>query len=150
MERGYRAHAAPMQLVFYKGGSFPRQFVGDAFVTMRGSWNRKPAAGYEIVRVRFAGGQAQSVEPFVSGFLSDGGTTHFGRPVGLAVARDGLLLMADDADGVISGPAAGLSAIWGLVPRWVIPRTNTISSRSHSIPCSTCRLAPSAMQCSGP
>jgi Raf kinase inhibitor-like YbhB/YbcL family protein len=98
---GYTAHAAPMQLVFYRGGSFPDEFVGDAFVTMRGSWNRKPASGYEIVRVRFKEGRAQSAEPFVSGFLSDGGSTHFARPMGLAIAKDGALLMADDANGVI-------------------------------------------------
>ncbi len=101
MVLGYTAHSAPMQFVFYPGGSFPEEYIGDAFVTMRGSWNRKPASGYEIVRVRFGGGQAQSIEPFVTGFLSDGGTTHFARPVGLAVARDGSLLMADDANGVI-------------------------------------------------
>jgi Raf kinase inhibitor-like YbhB/YbcL family protein len=101
MVLGYTAHAAPMQFVFYPGGSFPSRYVGDAFVTMRGSWNRKPASGYEIVRVRFAGGEPQSIEPFVTGFLSDGGTTHFARPVGLVVAHDGSLLMADDANGVI-------------------------------------------------
>jgi Raf kinase inhibitor-like YbhB/YbcL family protein len=101
MTLGYTAHAAPMQLLFYPGGSFPREYVGDAFVTMRGSWNRKPASGYEIVRVRFSGGQAQRIEPFLTGFLSDGGTTHFARPMGLAVAADGSLLMADDANGVI-------------------------------------------------
>jgi Raf kinase inhibitor-like YbhB/YbcL family protein len=101
MTLGYTAHSAPMQFVFYPGGSFPRSFVGDAFVTMRGSWNRRPASGYEIVRVRFSAGRPQSIEPFISGFLSDGGNTHFARPVGLAVAKDGSLLMADDANGVI-------------------------------------------------
>jgi Raf kinase inhibitor-like YbhB/YbcL family protein len=101
MEVGYTAHAAPMQMVFYPGGSFPREFVGDAFATMRGSWNRQPASGYEIVRIRFSGGVPERPEPFMSGFLSDGGTTHFARPMGLAVAKDGALLMADDANGVI-------------------------------------------------
>jgi Raf kinase inhibitor-like YbhB/YbcL family protein len=98
---GYTAHAAPMQFVFYPGGAFPANYVGDAFVTFRGSWNRRPASGYEVVRIRFAGGAPVGVEPFVSGFLTDGGTTHFARPVGLAVAADGSLLMADDANGVI-------------------------------------------------
>lgn len=112
MVMGYTAHAAPMQMVFYKGGSFPAEFNGNAFVTMRGSWNRDPAAGYEIVRIRFENGQPKSFEPFVSGFLTDGGRTHIARPVGLAVARDGSLLMADDANGVIyriayRGPANG-------------------------------------------
>jgi Raf kinase inhibitor-like YbhB/YbcL family protein len=101
MAIGYTAHSAPMQLVFYTGGTFPREYEGDAFVTMRGSWNRNPASGYEIVRVRFAQGQPTGFEPFLHSFLSDGGKTHFARPVGLAVARDGSLLMADDANGVI-------------------------------------------------
>lgn len=98
---GYTAHAAPMQLLFYRGANFPAEYQGDAFVTMRGSWNRSTPSGYEIVRVRFADGQAQSVEPFVSGFLTDGGKTHIARPVGLAMAKDGSLLMADDANGVL-------------------------------------------------
>lgn len=118
MVLGYAAHAAPMQMVFYRGGSFPAEYSGDAFVTMRGSWNRNPAAGYEIVRVRFVDGQAQRFEPFVSGFLTDGGKTHIARPVGLAVAKDGSLLMADDANGLIyrvaytgrPGPARGPDA----------------------------------------
>ena len=101
MVLGYTAHAAPMQLVFYRGGSFPAEYQGDAFVTLRGSWNRSTPSGYEIVRVRFAGGKATSIEPFVSGFLTDGGKTHIARPVGLAVTTDGSLLMADDANGVL-------------------------------------------------
>ena len=101
MVLGYTAHAAPMQLVFYRGGSFPSEFVGDAFVTMRGSWNRGKASGYEIVRIRFVDGRPRAFEKFVSGFLTDGGKTHIARPMGLAVAKDGSLLMADDANGVI-------------------------------------------------
>jgi Raf kinase inhibitor-like YbhB/YbcL family protein len=98
---GYTAHAAPMQLVFYKGGSYPAEYSGDAFVTMRGSWNRKDPSGYEIVRVRFNNGQPRSIEPFVTGFLSADAKTHIARPVGLAMAKDGALLMADDANGYI-------------------------------------------------
>lgn len=101
MTLGYTAHAAPMQMKFYDGGSFPAEYQGDAFATMRGSWNRNPASGYEIVRVHFENGQPKTIEPFVTGFLTDGGTTHIARPVGLAVAADGALLMADDANGVI-------------------------------------------------
>jgi Raf kinase inhibitor-like YbhB/YbcL family protein len=98
---GYTAHAAPMQLVFYNAHAFPSEYVGDAFATMRGSWNRAKASGYEIVRIHFVNGQPQSFQPFVYGFLTDNGTTHIARPMGLAVARDGSLLMADDANGGI-------------------------------------------------
>ena len=101
MALGYTAHAAPMQLVFNAGGNFPAEYNGDAFVTMRGSWNRSPASGYEVVRVRFSNGRPSSTEPFVTGFLTGGGATHIARPVGLAMAKDGALLMADDANGII-------------------------------------------------
>src|SRR5690606_31522789 len=45
----YVAHAAPMQLQFYRGTSFPAEYRDSAFVAMRGSWNRKPASGYEVL-----------------------------------------------------------------------------------------------------
>jgi Raf kinase inhibitor-like YbhB/YbcL family protein len=101
MALGYTAHAAPMQMVFYTGTNFPAAYQGDAFATMRGSWNRSKPSGYELVRIRFKDGKPQAFEPFLRSFLSDGGKTHFARPVGLAQARDGALLMADDANGVL-------------------------------------------------
>jgi Raf kinase inhibitor-like YbhB/YbcL family protein len=101
MVLGYTAHAAPMQMLFYRGASFPAEYQGDAFVTMRGSWNRSTLSGYEIVRVRFTDGQPKAIGPFVTGFLTDGGKTHIARAVGLAMAKDGSLLMADDANGVV-------------------------------------------------
>jgi len=115
MVLGYTAHAAPMQMVFYDGTNFPAEYSGSAFATMRGSWNRNPASGYEIVRISFENGEPKAIEPFLTGFLTDGGKTHFARPVGLAVAKDGSMLMADDANGVIyriayDGPAKKAAA----------------------------------------
>ncbi|WP_102961225.1 YbhB/YbcL family Raf kinase inhibitor-like protein [Mangrovicella endophytica] len=101
MTLGYTAHAAPMQMKFYGGSAFPADYRGDAFATMRGSWNRGEPSGYEIVHIDFKDGKPTTIEPFVTGFLTDGGKTHIARPVGLAVAKDGSLLMADDANGVI-------------------------------------------------
>ncbi len=101
MAFGHTAHAAPMQMRFYGGRQFPREYQGDAFVTMRGSWNRKPPSGYEVVRIRFREGKPVGSEPFLSGFLVDGGARHFARPMGLAIAKDGALLVGDDANGVI-------------------------------------------------
>jgi glucose/arabinose dehydrogenase len=70
---------------------------------MHGSWNREPPAGYEVVRIRFRDGAPERFEPFLRGFLrrEDGRWTTFGRPCGLAVARDGALLVGDDANGVV-------------------------------------------------
>ena len=96
------AHSAGMQMAFHPGGGFGPDAGGDAFVALRGSWNRKPASGYELVRIRFdANGQATRIEPFVSGFMSRDGTGHYGRPCGVVVMRDGSILLSDDANGVI-------------------------------------------------
>jgi glucose/arabinose dehydrogenase len=99
----YTPHAAPMQMAFYTGSQFPAEYRGDALVAMRGSWNRKPPSGYEVVRVRFENGQPTAIEPFLSGFLvkQGGEWGYFGRPVGVAVAKEGSLLVSDDANGVI-------------------------------------------------
>jgi Raf kinase inhibitor-like YbhB/YbcL family protein len=128
MVLGYTAHAAPMQLVFNTGGNFPRAYDGDAFVTMRGSWNRMPASGYEIARIRFTDGKPTSIEPFVTGFLAADGKSHFGRPVGLAMAKDGAMLMADDANGIIYRIAHNAGA--GAVPLAAPPPANAMEQQA--------------------
>ncbi|MBW6531471.1 YbhB/YbcL family Raf kinase inhibitor-like protein [Sphingomonas sp. RRHST34] len=96
------AHSAGMQWAFHPGGGFGPDAAGDAFVALRGSWNRKPASGYELARVRFdAAGRPTRVESFVSGFMSRDGTSQYGRPCGVAVLRDGSLLLSDDANGIL-------------------------------------------------
>jgi glucose/arabinose dehydrogenase len=97
---GYDAHAAPMALVFYKDGNFPKEYRGDAFVTLHGSWNRKDPRGYELARVRFERGKPVAFEKFLSGFFVPG-EGQFGRPCGLVQAPDGSLLMSDDSGGTI-------------------------------------------------
>jgi glucose/arabinose dehydrogenase len=98
----YTAHAAPMQMIFYTGDQFPAEYRHDALVTMRGSWNRNPPTGYEVVRIRFdAAGNPTRMESFASGWLLDGGTAHFGRLMGLAQGADGSVYIGDDTNGVI-------------------------------------------------
>lgn len=96
-----QAHNAPIGLTFYTGTSFPAEYVGDAFIAMRGSWNRLPPTGYKIVRLVFDDGVPQRFEDFVTGFLSPDGASTFGRPAGVTVAPDGALLFSDDTSGVI-------------------------------------------------
>jgi Raf kinase inhibitor-like YbhB/YbcL family protein len=99
----YTAHSAPMQMAFYAGQGFPSEYAGNAFVAMRGSWNRKPPSGYEVVRVVFADGKPVRFEPFLTGFLSEsaGSYSRSARLAGVAVAKDGALLVSDDENGVI-------------------------------------------------
>jgi Raf kinase inhibitor-like YbhB/YbcL family protein len=99
MVLGYKGHSAPMQMAFYNSTQFPKDYEGDAFVSMHGSWNRKTASGYEVVRINFENGTAKTIEPFVTGFIS--GDSESGRPCGTAVTRDGSLIFSDDRNGVL-------------------------------------------------
>jgi len=97
----YQAHSAPIGWVYYTAEQFPSEYRNDAFIAMRGSWNRAPATGYKVVRLRFENGEPAGFEDFLTGFLLDDGVRHFGRPAGLLVAQDGSLLLAEDTGGVI-------------------------------------------------
>jgi glucose/arabinose dehydrogenase len=95
----YQAHSAPIQMAFYIGSAFPAEYRDDAFVAMRGSWNRQPPTGYKVVRVSFEDGRPVAISDFLTGFLQSNG--YIGRPAGLAFARDGSLLVSDDTGGFI-------------------------------------------------
>ena len=103
----FEAHSSLLDLVFYTGDQFPAEYRGDAFVALKGSWNRSEPTGYKVVRVPFKNGRpVGSYENFVTGFWDGigkpGTPAHvWGRPAGLAVARDGSLLVADDAGKVV-------------------------------------------------
>ena len=102
----YDAHAAPLAMVFYTSATttasgFPTEYQNDAFVTMRGSWNRSQPSGYKVVRAHFENGKPTRIDDFVTGFLVDNNSSQFGRPVGITTLPDGSLLFSEDNNGVI-------------------------------------------------
>ncbi|MFM8441125.1 MAG: PQQ-dependent sugar dehydrogenase [Acidobacteriota bacterium] len=93
------SHSAALGITFYTGKMFPKEYVNDVFVALHGSWNRQKLTGYKIIRIKFKNGKVvgNSYEDFVSGWLpSETSNEVWGRPVGLLVAADGSLLIADD------------------------------------------------------
>ncbi|MEZ2331453.1 sorbosone dehydrogenase family protein [Mesorhizobium sp. RCC_202] len=96
-----QAHSAPLNIAFYEGGNFPAGYKGDAFVALHGSWNRGVRTGYKVVRLKFKDGKPTGeYEDFATGFvISDADV--WGRPVGLAVAKDGALILTEDGNGTI-------------------------------------------------
>ena len=100
----FQAHSAPLQILFYQaaaGVGFPAEYNGDAFVALHGSWNRARRTGYKIVRIHLKDGVPDGAyEDFLTGFVLDDSTV-WGRPVGLAVAHDGALLVSEDGNGTI-------------------------------------------------
>jgi glucose/arabinose dehydrogenase len=92
------SHTAALGLLFYTGNNFPASYHNGAFVALHGSWNRSHLAGYKVVFVPFGNGKPSGKpEDFLTGFIaSDEKSEVFGRPVGVAQAGDGSLLVTDD------------------------------------------------------
>ncbi|WP_312691453.1 sorbosone dehydrogenase family protein [Kosakonia sp.] len=95
------SHVAPLGLLFYTGDDMP-QYRGGAFISEHGSWNRKPLNGYQVVWVKFENGRPVGQPlPVVTGFLTDDQKQVRGLPVGLAMDKQGGVLIADDASNTI-------------------------------------------------
>ncbi|HTF43047.1 MAG TPA: hypothetical protein VK641_04060, partial [Terriglobales bacterium] len=100
-----QAHSAALGLAFYTAEAgpsvFPADYRGDLFVALHGSWNRNSRTGYTVVRVKLqAGKPTGEYEDFLTGFVADGRSV-WGRPVGVAVAHDGALLVTEDGNGTL-------------------------------------------------
>ncbi|RWC26481.1 MAG: sorbosone dehydrogenase family protein [Mesorhizobium sp.] len=96
-----QAHSSPLNIAFYEGTTFPAEYKGDAFVALHGSWNRGNRTGYKVVRLLFRDGKPTGeYEDFITGFVVSNGEV-WGRPVGVAVAKDGALIVTEDGNGTI-------------------------------------------------
>ncbi|MGA2718901.1 MAG: PQQ-dependent sugar dehydrogenase [Candidatus Acidiferrales bacterium] len=95
-------HNASLGITFYDGKQFPKQFDDDIFASEHGSWNKSVRVGYEVIRIpRHQTGKATGeYEDFLTGFVLPNGQV-WGRPVGIAVAQDGSLLVSDDGSNSI-------------------------------------------------
>ncbi|VVP12392.1 MULTISPECIES: PQQ-dependent sugar dehydrogenase [Pseudomonas] len=89
-------HTASLGLTFAENSKLPPPFTQGAFIGQHGSWNRKPHSGYKVIFVPFrAGKPVGNPVDVLSGFLN-GKEEAMGRPVGVAIDRQGDLLVADD------------------------------------------------------
>jgi glucose/arabinose dehydrogenase len=100
-----QAHSASLEMVFYPAttgvSAFPAEYHGDAFAAFHGSWNRSSRTGYKVIRVRLNHGvPTGEYDDFLTGFVVDSHSV-WGRPVGVAVARDGALLVTDDGGEIL-------------------------------------------------
>ena len=94
-------HSAPLGIAFYQGAQFPPDYRGDAFVALHGSWNRARRTGYKVVRLRLRQGRPTGeYQDFLTGFVVSDAAV-WGRPAGVAVDRDGALLVSEDANGTV-------------------------------------------------
>jgi glucose/arabinose dehydrogenase len=106
-----QAHSAPLGMTVYHAPAgakhaFPKEYDGDIFLALHGSWNRGIRTGYKVVRVMMKNGAPTGqYQDFMTGMvLSDRDV--WGRPAAVTVAADGALLVVDDGGGVL----------WRIVP----------------------------------
>jgi glucose/arabinose dehydrogenase len=105
-----QAHSASLGIAFYTGQQFPPEYAGNLFAAEHGSWNRSRRTGYKVIRVIMKDGvPTGEYEDFATGFVLNDATV-WGRPVGIAVAKDGALLVSEDANGTIWRIASTKSA----------------------------------------
>jgi len=96
-----QAHSASLGIAFYTGQQFPPDYAGNIFAAEHGSWNRSKRTGYKIIRVPVRdGAPTGEYEDFATGFVINDSEV-WGRPVGVAVDKDGALLVSEDASGTI-------------------------------------------------
>jgi glucose/arabinose dehydrogenase len=95
-------HNASLEFAFYEGTQFPAEYKGDIFASEHGSWNKAVRVGYEVIHVPLhqSGDASGEYEDFLTGFVLPDGNV-WGRPVGMAVASDGSLLVSDDGSNSI-------------------------------------------------
>src|SRR4030095_6439179 len=94
-------HSASLDLIFYDGKQFPADYRESAFAALHGSWNRTRRTGYKVLRIPSQNGEATGEYiDFMTGFVTPTGDV-WGRPVGVAVAKDGALLVTDDGGNCI-------------------------------------------------
>ncbi|MDD0809182.1 sorbosone dehydrogenase family protein [Curvibacter sp. RS43] len=123
-------HTASLGLAASQGNRLPRRFAQGMFIGQHGSWNRRPHSGYQVIFVPFDGAHPSGAPPLavLTGFLDDEGGAH-GRPVGVAIDRQGDLLVADDVGNVVwrVSPADPLARpsdrarepLGAVVPEWM-------------------------------
>lgn len=96
------AHTASLGFAFADGARLGPALEEGAFIGQHGSWNRDPKSGYKVVFVPFKGGEpAGEPRDVLTAFLSEDQSTARGRPVGVAIGKDGALLVADDVGNVV-------------------------------------------------
>lgn len=94
-------HTASLGLCWLPAGTLPG-FGEGMVIGQHGSWNRSKLSGYKVIFVPFEGGKPSGApRDILTGFLSEDEKYSNGRPVGVAIAKDGALLVADDVGNVV-------------------------------------------------
>lgn len=101
----FRPHNAPLGITFLRGAHLPAGYERAALVALHGSWNRSTPDGYKVVALRWRDDGSIEESDFLTGFDRNGDV--IGRPVDVAVGKDGAIYVSDDYAGAIYRIAYG-------------------------------------------
>jgi glucose/arabinose dehydrogenase len=103
-------HAAALGFRFYTGSMFPKSYRNAIILARHGSWNRSKKFGGDVVVVKLDhDGKVKSIEPLITGFIEN--NSYLGRPVDVALLRDGSILVSDDYNGAVYRVSYGKSKV---------------------------------------
>ncbi|MBG1267113.1 PQQ-dependent sugar dehydrogenase [Nostoc sp. WHI] len=103
IDKGIQAHSAPLGLTFLQNTNFPSLYSNGVVVGLHGSWNRRKKTGYKVAyfpwksATKLPGNQID----LVSGWVVTATQEVWGRPVDMAVDKQGNMLISDDYSGTI-------------------------------------------------
>ena len=95
------AHSVPLGLLFHSGKNINTEYKNGAFVVRRGGVSTSKLTGYDVLFIPFKNGKPTgAIETFLSGFIaSEERGEIYGRPVGIAEALNGEIIITDDVGG---------------------------------------------------
>lgn len=94
-------HTASLGLTLAKGAKLGPEFSNGVFIGQHGWWNRRPVNDYRVAFVKFEDSKPVGMPMDVlTGFLDKDGDAR-GRPVGVAIDKQGALLAADDTGNIV-------------------------------------------------
>ena len=95
------AHSVPLGLLFHSGKNINKKYKNGAFVVRRGGVSTSKLTGYDVLFIPFKDGKPTgNIETFLSGFIaSEESGEIYGRPVGIAEAENGEIIITDDVGG---------------------------------------------------
>ncbi|MCF7981718.1 MAG: PQQ-dependent sugar dehydrogenase [Pseudomonadales bacterium] len=96
---GFRAHNAPLGILFNRSDKLPDHYHKSAFVALHGSWNRSTPDGYKLISLHWDEQDKITSHDFLTGFEKEGDI--IGRPVDIAQGQLGELYVSDDYSGTV-------------------------------------------------
>lgn len=102
VNKGIKAHSAPLGVSFLHRSNFPAEYKNGAVAALHGCWNCSQLIGHKVIYWPWKDGAPGDELDLVSGWVTDPAThARWGRPVDAIPDQHGNLLISDDYSSAI-------------------------------------------------